>query len=142
MQNVLRVQLLSNLGRVPTKGSSDAAGFDLYSAVATTIPAKTRVLVKTDIAIAVPAGCYGRVASRSGLSVKHGIEVGAGVIDKDYTGNVGVILYNHSDQDFDIKIGDRIAQLILEKIVYALVLKVDDVGDSARGGSGFGSTGV
>ena len=71
-------------------------------------------MVKTDIRIALPVGCYGRIAPRSGLALKHSINVGGGVIDGDYRGNVGIILFNHSDQDFLINRGDRIAQLIPE----------------------------
>lgn len=82
------------------------------------------------------------VAPRSGLAWKHSIDVGAGVIDADYRGPVGVILFNHSDVDFDIKAGDRIAQLIIEKIVTPDVTEVDDLDATVRGSGGFGSTGV
>jgi deoxyuridine 5'-triphosphate nucleotidohydrolase len=99
-------------------------------------------MLKTDIAIAVPLGTYGRVAPRSGLALKHGIDVGAGVIDEDYRGNVGVILFNHSDVDFIVAAGDRVAQLILEKIETPDVEVVDDLSETVRGGGGFGSTGV
>jgi len=99
-------------------------------------------LVKTDLSIAVPAGTYGRVAPRSGLAWKHSIDVGAGVIDADYRGNVGVILFNHSDKDFKVEIGDRIAQLIIERIELPHVQEVDELDDTIRGGGGFGSTGV
>ena len=82
------------------------------------------------------------LAPRSGLAHKNFIDVGAGVIDYDYRGNVGVILFNHSEIDFEVKRGDRIAQLILEKISMANALEVDDLDDTARGAGGFGSTGV
>jgi dUTP pyrophosphatase len=81
-----------------------------------TIPARGRALVPTDISISVPVGTYGRVAPRSGLANKHGIDTMAGVIDADYRGPVGVILANLSDVDFEVKVGDRIAQLIVEKV--------------------------
>jgi dUTP pyrophosphatase len=90
----------------------------------------------------VPPGTYGRVAPRSGLAWKHSIDVGAGVIDEDYRGNVGVILFNLSDVDFEVKEGDRIAQLVLEKIVTPEVEEVEELDESARGAGGFGSTGV
>lgn len=82
------------------------------------------------------------VAPRSGLTWKHSIDVGAGVIDADYRGPVGVILFNHSDTEFEIKAGDRIAQLIIEKIVTPQVTEVDDLDFTIRGAGGFGSTGV
>lgn len=81
-------------------------------------------------------------APRSGLALKHAIDVGAGVIDADYRGPVGVILFNHFDVDFEVKVGDRIAQLILEKIVTPAVLEVEDLDSTTRGEGGFGSTGV
>lgn len=74
--------------------------------------------------------------------MKHAIDVGAGVIDADYRGPLAVILFNHSDADFEVKMGDRIAQLILEKIVTPEVLEVEDLDSTLRGESGFGSTGV
>ena len=82
------------------------------------------------------------VAPRSGLAWKHSIDVGAGVIDADYRGPVGVILFNHSDVDFEVKAGDRIAQMIIQKILTPEVAEVDDLDSTARGADGFGSTGV
>lgn len=98
--------------------------------------------MKTDIQIEVPFGTYGRVAPRSGLAWKNFIDVGAGVIDQDYRGNVGVILFNHSDVDFDVKKGDRIAQLICERIIYPKVVQADSLTETQRGEGGFGSTGT
>lgn len=154
---------------LPTRGTALAAGYDLSSAYGYTVKARGKELVKTDLAIKVPSGTYGRIAPRSGLAWKNSIDVGAGVIDEDYRGNVGIILFNHSDQDFKISPGDRVAQLILEKIAIA---EIADVGtnelpsfetsfetldsgqsgghpthggsatQSARGEGGFGSTGI
>lgn len=84
------------------------------------MPARGRVVVDTDISIALPVNTYGRVAPRSGLAVKHGIDTGAGVIDADYRGLVGVLLFNCSDTDFKVNIGDRIAQLIVERVSQAM----------------------
>ncbi|KAG5462550.1 MAG: hypothetical protein BJ554DRAFT_4660, partial [Olpidium bornovanus] len=80
----LFVQLLSDKARVPTKGSAKAAGWDLFAAKTMTVPARDKAVVPTDISIHVPAGTYGRVAPRSGLAVKHFVDVGAGVVDEDY----------------------------------------------------------
>ena len=96
----------------------------------------------TDLAVALPPGVYGRVPPRSGLAAKAGLDVGAGVIDEDYRGPVGVILFNHSDADFAYARGDRVAQLILERIAHAEVALVDELDGTARGAGGFGSTGV
>jgi dUTP pyrophosphatase len=82
------------------------------------------------------------IAPRSGLAWKHFIDVGAGVIDEDYRGNVGVILFNHADADFEVKRGDRIAQLVLERISTPEVIEVESLDDTVRAGGGFGSTGV
>lgn len=106
------------------------------------IPARGKAVVKTDIQVELPEGCYGRVAPRSGLAVKNFIDVGAGVIDEDYRGNVGVVLFNHSDVDFPVAKGDRIAQLICERIFYPTIEEVDDLSDTKRGAGGFGSTGT
>jgi deoxyuridine 5'-triphosphate nucleotidohydrolase len=142
MASQLRVQLLSPFGKAPVRASASAAGYDLCAAYDGSVPKRGKALLKTDIAIAVPHGTYGRVAPRSGLTLKNGIDVGAGVIDEDYRGNVGVILFNHSDEDFSVKAGDRIAQLILEKIEVAEVNVCETLEDTARGAGGFGSTGV
>jgi dUTP pyrophosphatase len=112
-----------------------------YSAIDLVIPGKGKSIVPTDLSIAVNEGTYARIAPRSGLATKYFIDVGAGVIDADYRGNVGVVLFNFSDQDFQIKIGDRIAQLIIEKIETPEIIEVDDLNNTERGNNGFGSTG-
>ncbi len=94
------------------------------------------------MAIAIPQDTYARVAPRSGLAAKNFIDVGAGVIDFDYRGNVGVVLFNHGPNDFIVHIGDRIAQLILERISMASLEEVTELPASERGTGGFGSTGV
>ena len=96
----------------------------------------------TDLQIAVPEGCYGRVAPRSGLAAKKFIDVGAGVIDYDYRGNVGVVLFNFGDEDFKVSKGDRIAQLICEKISYPQLEQCKTLDVTERGAGGFGSTGT
>lgn len=140
--SVLHVKKLSPLATIPKRASSGSAGYDLASAKDLIVPARGKALVPTDLAISLPDGVYGRVAPRSGLAWKHHIDVGAGVIDQDYRGNIGIVLFNHSCEDFNIAVGDRIAQLILEKIEIAEVEEVlADLSESKRGTSGFGSTG-
>ncbi|XP_058521871.1 deoxyuridine 5'-triphosphate nucleotidohydrolase, mitochondrial isoform X1 [Ochotona princeps] len=137
----LRFTRLSEHATAPTRGSARAAGYDLYSAYDYTIPPMEKAVVKTDIQIALPSGCYGRVAPRSGLAAKHFIDVGAGVIDEDYRGNVGVVLFNFGKEKFEVKKGDRIAQLICERIFYPEIEEVEALDDTERGSGGFGSTG-
>uniref|UniRef100_G1R252 Deoxyuridine 5'-triphosphate nucleotidohydrolase n=1 Tax=Nomascus leucogenys TaxID=61853 RepID=G1R252_NOMLE len=137
----LRFARLSEHATAPTRGSARAAGYDLYSAYDYTIPPMEKAVVKTDIQIALPSGCYGRVAPRSGLAAKHFIDVGAGVIDEDYRGNVGVVLFNFGKEKFEVKKGDRIAQLICERIFYPEIEEVQALDDTERGSGGFGSTG-
>ena len=93
-----------------------------YSSKDVVVPARGRAIVPTGLSIAAPPGTYARVAPRSGLAVKHFIDTGAGVVDEDYRGEVGVVLFNHSEQDFNVAAGDRVAQLILERIVTPAVV--------------------
>ncbi|NWU78182.1 DUT protein, partial [Onychorhynchus coronatus] len=137
----LRFTKLSENAFAPSRGSARAAGYDLYSAYDCVIPPMEKAVVKTDIQIALPSGCYGRVAPRSGLAAKHFIDVGAGVIDEDYRGNVGVVLFNFGKETFEVKKGDRIAQLICERIYYPELEEVEALDDTDRGEGGFGSTG-
>ncbi|BHF79005.1 hypothetical protein SprV_0602212200 [Sparganum proliferum] len=141
-QPVLRFCKLSENATTPTRGSELAAGYDLYSAHDCFVPPKGRALVKTDIQISLPDGCYGRVAPRSGLALKHGIDVGAGVVDQDYRGNIGVILFNFGDEEFQVKKGDRIAQLVCEKIFLPRLVEQDQLDETVRGANGYGSTGL
>ncbi|MQL82754.1 hypothetical protein Taro_015254 [Colocasia esculenta] len=139
---LLRVKRLSENAVLPSRGSLLSAGYDLSSAIETTVPARAKALVPTDLSISIPPGTYARIAPRSGLAWKHSIDVGAGVIDADYRGPVGVVLFNHSDVDFEVRPGDRIAQLIIERIMTPEVAEVEDLDATARGAGGFGSTGV
>lgn len=139
----LGVKKLSYDARLPTRGSDGSVGYDLYSSVDAVVPCQSgNVLVGTGIAISIPDGLYGRVAPRSGLAVKHCIDVGAGVIDPDYTGEVKVVLFNHGDKDFEVKKGDRIAQLILERCETPMVKEIGLLEETLRGSGGFGSTGL
>ena len=137
-----QVKLLNPHAEVPCRGSQGAAGYDLYSSVDCLITPGERKAVNTSIAIKVPQWTYGRVAPRSGLAFKYGIDVMAGVIDEDYRGEVKVILVNLGKDIFRVSQGDRIAQLVLEKIVTPDVQVVRELGDTSRGDGGFGSTGI
>ncbi|KAG5890651.1 hypothetical protein JTB14_034939 [Gonioctena quinquepunctata] len=139
---VLKYTKVASEAYPPSKGSVKAAGYDLKSAFDVTVPARGKALVDTALKIELPEGCYGRIAPRSGLAVKNFIDVGAGVVDEDYRGVLKVVLFNHSDKDFEVKSGDRIAQLICERIYYPILEEVQALTDTERGEGGFGSTGT
>ena len=109
------------------------------------VPAKSAALIKTDIALEFPDNCYGHITSRSGLALKKFIHVGGGVIDADYRGNIGIILFNHSEVNYTVKIGDRVAQIIFQKIKHPKFEEAqnfDDMNKTKRGDAGFGSSGL
>ena len=137
----LKVKILSEHALPPKVATPGDAGYDLYSAHDSVIPSNGKGLVKTDIAVAIPEGWYGRIAPRSSLAWKHHVDVGAGVVDSSYRGNIGVVLFNHSKQDLNISIGDRIAQLIIERCRVTPIEIVSELPESQRGSGGFGSTG-
>jgi dUTP pyrophosphatase len=138
--NHLKVKLLSVHASLPVRATDGSAGYDVYSAVDTVIQPNTRQAVPLDIAITPPTGCYAQLLSRSGLSLKHKVDVRAGTIDRDYTGNVQVILENSGDIPHNIKIGDRVAQLVFISITTPDVHQTDSLAFTARGDRGFGST--
>src|SRR6266566_6375634 len=121
---VLKYVRATNNAFAPVKSSERAAGFDLKSPYDCEIPPWSKLLMKTDLKVGIPVGHYGRIASRSGLALHNSICVGAGVIDEDYTGTIGVVLFNHSAEMFIIHRGDRIAQLICEKICHTKLEEV------------------
>lgn len=131
---------------LPKRGRSGDAGFDLSSCEDVTIEPNTRALVDTGVALEIPADCYGRVAPRSGLAVKNGIQVGAGVVDSTYRGSVRALLFNHGSEPFKISKGDRIAQIIFEKIYMPSETDIEEVtyeelSETVRADGGFGSSG-
>lgn len=138
----LRFVKLSANAKTPTRGSEGAVGYDLYSAYDYIIPSKGKCLCKTDIVLATPDGCYGRIAPRSGLAVNYFIDVGAGVIDRDYRGNVAVLLFNFGNEEYRVVKQHRIAQIILERVFTAELQECDYLEETQRNSSGFGSTGV
>lgn len=137
----LLVKPHSDNAQIPTRGSAEAAGYDLRSVNEYEIPPHQQVVVETDIAIKCPPGTYARIAPRSGLAAKYRIDVMAGVIDADYRGTIKILLINHGDAPYNIIKGDKVAQLILERIVTPEVQVVDELDATQRGQGGFGSTG-
>jgi dUTP pyrophosphatase len=141
----MRVKRTSPNATLPNRATNGSVGYDLYASSSATIkPNGGRALIPTNLIILIPEGHYGRIAPRSGLTLKFGINVGAGVIDPDYRGEVGVILFNHGMENFEVKQGDKIAQLILERASYDLpVIEVERIEeDTERGKGGFGSTDI
>ncbi len=127
--------------RLPTRGSAGAAGLDLYAVERVTIEPGGRAPVRTGLAVAVPRGFYGRVAPRSGLAVRQGIDVLAGVIDSDYRGEILCALVNHGREPFEVEPGARIAQLVVEAIATPEPVWAEELEETERGAGGFGSTG-
>lgn len=138
---MLSVTKLSEYAFLPTYGSEYAAGLDLYSTKDVLVLPGERVLVPLDIAIELPKNTYGHILPRSGLALKKGIHIGAGVIDEDYRGNVGVLLFNLGKEQVEFKKGDRIAQMVVKPYVHVTVQE-KNVSESERGDKGFGSTGL
>jgi len=139
----LVVSKLSDTAIVPKRGSAYAAGLDLYTPTSGVVDPGKRLLVKLDIAIELPPGTFGHILPRSGLALKNGIHIGAGVIDEDYRGNVGVLLFNLGEEPYVFNAGDRIAQLVVKPYVRVNVFENDAnaLSESQRGSGGFGSSG-
>jgi dUTP pyrophosphatase len=145
---VVHIAQLPNSGGLPLPHyqTEHAAGVDLYAAVEgdTVIAAGTWSLVPTGVALAIPEGYEGQVRPRSGLALKHGIGMlnGPGTIDADYRGEIGIILFNFSNEPFTVRRGDRIAQLVFAKLEKARFESVASLSGTARGAGGFGHTGI
>ena len=142
----VKIKKLSPDAIIPTYGSSDAAGADLYALIdepVTIEPGKT-YLVKTGIAMEIPEGYAGLIYARSGLATKRGLAPAnkVGVVDSDYRGEIMVSLHNHSDIPQTIKKGERIAQLVITPYLRGVFNEVGELSDTVRGEGGFGSTGT
>ena len=138
----LKIMRLSEQAVLPTRGTPGAAGLDLSAAESVVIDPWSRKLVRTHLAISTPPGTYARVAPRSGMILKNSIDIAAGVIDHDYRGNLGIILVNNSSVPFSVKVHDRVAQLMVERVCMSNVVEVQSLPPTERSGQGFGSTGV
>jgi dUTP pyrophosphatase len=148
----IKVKLLHINAKIPSKNSLGSAGFDLYASDNSTIPGSYidedrklnigRAIIHTGIALQLPAGTVGKVASRSGLSMKNNIEVGAGWIDSDYRGELLVELKNFSSDPYAVSKGDRIAQLVVINITDAKLIVVEKLDPTPRGEKGLGSSGT
>jgi dUTP pyrophosphatase len=137
----LKFLKLSPSAVLPTRASANAAGVDLYSIEEVTLPTGKIAAVRTGLSVAIPQGSYGRIAPRSGLALKHGIDVLAGVVDSDYRGELICVLINHGDSDFFIEKHGRVAQLIIERISTPEPEWAESLAKTHRGDKGFGSSG-
>ena len=137
----LYIKLINNNNNILTRGSCNSAGLDLSSNESGIIEPLSRVMISTGLMIKIPDSYYARIAPRSGLAFKYGIDVLAGVIDSDYRGEIKVILYNtDKNKKYEYKKGDKIAQLIIEKYYDFEIKLVDELDNTQRGYNGFGST--
>lgn len=136
----IKTQLLSEFSKIPEKGSINSAGYDLTSIEEFELKPMERHLFKTGLKMSIPIGMYGRIAPRSGLAFKNGIDVLAGVIDSDYRGEIGVLLINLSSDSKKISIGDKIAQIIFESYNDFRIVSTDNLDSTERSEGGFGST--
>ena len=131
---------------LPARATAGSAGMDLRAALDedVVLPPGGRALIPTGIALALPMGHEGQVRPRSGLALRHGITVlnAPGTIDADYRGEVSVVLINHGDDDFVVRRGERIAQLIVATVIECTLEEVEVLPESERGAGGYGSTGV
>lgn len=137
---MIKVKKLTQTATIPTRGSDQAAGLDLYADESLVVKAGSHAIIPTGVAVAIPDGYCGQVWPRSGVSVRHGVDVLAGVIDSDYTGEIKVVLQAGA-HDFEISQGDRIAQMLVVPVSMLQCTEVDRLDDTARGTCGFGSTG-
>ena len=139
----VKIKLLNNKAKMPTRGSEKAAGYDLYSTIDATIMPHETVKVGTGLSMQPPKGYFGAIFARSGLATKFGVNLGNGVavIDEDYTGEYIVALHNDSCDPVAIEKGDRIAQLVFLPYLNVELTKVEELDITDRGDGGFGSTG-
>ena len=145
IMDVIRVKKLNPNAILPTYGSVEAAGADLYACLEApvTIAPGESAWIPTGLALEVPKGCAGLVYARSSMGVKRGLAPAnkVGVIDSDYRGQVMVALHNHSQEDQVVNPGERVAQLIITPVFTPGFREVDDLSETDRGSGGFGSTG-
>ena len=145
MNTTVKIKKLNKSAIIPTRGSNQAAGYDLYACVDTpvNIPAHCTEKIPTGLAIEIPDGYFGGIFARSGLATKHGLRPSncCGVVDSDYRGNVIVALHNDTNEEKLIMPGERIAQLVVLPYLPIIFEEVEELTDTERGDGGFGSTG-
>lgn len=131
---------LSDKAIMPKMGRLGDAWFDLYGVEDCVLAPFSTALVKTNIAMEIPEGYFGKVFTRSGMALK-GFSVDGGVIDSNYRGDIGVILRNTTDKELTVSAGDRVAQLVILKVDQFVLEEVEELSDTVRGDAGYGSSG-
>jgi dUTP pyrophosphatase len=138
---MININLLHENAITPTRGSEESAGLDIHTIKSVTIPPGQRALLKTGIAMSMPAGCTGLIWPRSKLAAKMGVVVLAGVVDSDYRGEIMISLLNTGLNPVEIKAGDKVAQMIIQRHYSDMQIKiVDDLDKTMRGVAGVNST--
>ena len=127
-----------DFAQIPTRATPQSVGSDLYSAFDYTVPPRGKVAINTGIGVVIPLGYYGRLAPRSGLAYKYSLDIGAGVIDPDFTGPIHVILFNHGTEEYLVTKGQSVAQIIYEKIAIPIYKEVQHLPPTERGNKGLG----
>jgi dUTP pyrophosphatase len=142
----VKIKMTSRSGRLPRYETPGSAGMDLSAVLEEeiTIAPGGRALIPTGLAMELPAGFEAQIRARSGLAAKHGIALanGVGTIDSDYRGEIKVALINLGQEDFKVKDGDRIAQMVISRYERAELIKVEELSGTQRGAGGFGHTGL
>jgi len=142
----IKIKKLEDYAKIPKYMTNDSSGMDLYACISDSIVIKPmeRKLIPTGISISLPTGYEAQIRPRSGLAIKHGITIlnTPGTIDADYRGEIKIILINLSNKNFIVENGDRIAQMIINKVEKAEFHLVSELDTSSRGAGGFGSTGI
>ena len=140
----LQVKKLAPDAILPTRGSVDSAGLDLYALGAARISSGARGIISTGISVALPSGTFGALSIRSGHARKHGLTIvnSPGIIDADYRGEIMAIVLNTSQKPYVIEHGERFCQLVIQEYVHTDVVEVDELDETVRDTGGFGSTGT
>lgn len=137
----VQIKKLSENAVTPTKAHPSDAGFDLVASKTTIIPANSRALIPTDIAMAIPNGYYGMVVGRSGNTIKRGLVGMTGVVDAGYRNGIGIMAFNLTQDDITIKQGERAGQIVLTPILNCEIEETEEFDATERNQGGFGSTG-
>ena len=138
--SMLKFKKLSPEAELPTRETPESAGLDIKALNSAVVPARGQQIISTGLALELPRKFYARVAPKSGLAALHGIDVGAGIIDADYRGDIKVLLFNHSDVDFHIAKGRDIAQIIIASCLILPVTEASELSETSRGKRGFGDS--
>lgn len=137
----IKIKKLDQDAKIPEYAHPGDAGFDLFSVKNLIIPAGGREKVATGLIMEIPDGYVGLIWDKSGLSANHGLKTIAGVVDSGYRGEVLVAIWNTSDKDYEFKKGDKVAQMLIQPVIFPEIEEIDNLSETSRGDGGFGSTG-